>query len=33
MGAGHTWQWEYEVTDNCPVELVALQAQVTALGE
>lgn len=33
MGAAHTWQFEWMVTDDCPVELVALQAQVTALGE
>lgn len=33
MGAGHTWQFEWEITDDCPVELVALQAQVTPLGE
>lgn len=33
MGAAHTWQWEWVITDDCPVELVKLDAQVTALGE
>lgn len=33
FGCGHTWQFEWSVTDDCPVELVRLDAQVTLLGE
>lgn len=33
FGSAHTWQFEWEVTDDCPVEIVKLEVQVTALGE
>jgi hypothetical protein len=32
MGCGHSWQFEIEVTDDCPVEIVKMQAQVSGLG-
>ena len=33
FGSGHTWQFEWYVTDNSAVELVKLQARQTPLGE
>ena len=32
-GSGQTWQFEWSVTDDCPVELIKLEAQITRLGE
>lgn len=32
FGAAHTWQFEIEVTDDTPVEIVKLEAQLTRLG-
>lgn len=33
LGCGHTFQFEWMVTDDCPVELVRLEAQMTRIGE
>ena len=33
MGTAHTWQFEWEVDDNCEVELSYIQAQVERVGE
>lgn len=32
MGQAHTWQFEWMVTDDCPVEFVSMEAMVTRLG-
>ena len=33
FGCAHTWQFEWRITDDAPVELVRLEAQVTPLGQ
>lgn len=33
FGCGHTHQFEYMVTDNCDLEVVSMEAQLTPLGE
>ena len=33
MGSAHVWQFEFMITDDAPVELVKMEAQVTNLGE
>lgn len=33
LGSGHVWQIEFMITDDAPVELVKMEAQVTNLGE
>lgn len=32
MGAGYTWQFEWAITDDCPIDFVSLEAMVTRLG-
>jgi len=32
FGCASTWQFEVEVTDNCEVEIVKMQTQLTPLG-
>lgn len=32
FGCAHSWQFEYFITDACPVELVSMQAQLTRMG-
>jgi hypothetical protein len=32
FGCAQTWQFEVEVTDNCEVEIVKMQTQLTPLG-
>lgn len=33
MGMAHTWQFEWETSDDCEIELVKLEAQVERVGE
>ena len=33
LGCAHVWQIEFMITDDAPVELVKMEAQVTNLGE